>query len=88
MLSFTTPEFLWLSPLALVVAWWWRRRRRPALRFSDVSGFGNHTGRRASFAAWGGPVLRGLACLCLVVACAGPAGRTRARRSRPKGSRS
>ncbi len=37
--SFTNPEFLWLSPLALFVAWWWRRRARPALRFSDVSGF-------------------------------------------------
>ena len=72
MLSFTNPEFLWLTPLALVVAWWWRRRRRPALRFSDVSGFGNRTGRRASVASWGGPVLRGLACVCLVVACAGP----------------
>ena len=72
MLSFTNPEFLWLAPLSLVVAWWRRRRVRPAIRFSDVSGFGTRTGRRASLARWGAPSLRGLACLCLIVACAGP----------------
>lgn len=71
-LSFTNPHFLWLTPLALVVAWWWGRRSRPALRFSDLSRFGAHRGRRASLARWGAPTLRGLACLCLVVACAGP----------------
>lgn len=71
-LSFANPHFLWLSPLALVVAWWWGRRARPALRFSDLSRFGAHRGRRASLARWGAPALRGLACLCLVVACAGP----------------
>ncbi len=72
MLSFTNPEFLLLSPLALVIAWWWRRRSRPALRFSDVSGFGSRTGRRASFAGWLGPAIRGWACFSLIVACAGP----------------
>ncbi len=72
MLSFTNPDFLWLAPLAMVVAWWWRRRSRPALRFSDVNSFGTRTGRKASLAGWAGPALRGLACLCLIVACAGP----------------
>lgn len=71
-LSFTNPHFLWLAPLALFVAWWWGRRSRPALRFSDLSRFGAHRGRRAALARWGAPALRGLACLCLVVACAGP----------------
>lgn len=71
-LSFTNPEFLWLSPLAGVVAWWWLWRSRPAMRFSDASGFARYTGRRAAFAAWGGAILRGLACLALVLACSGP----------------
>ena len=70
--SFANAEFLWLLPLAPVVAWWWRRQRRPALRVSDTGGFGPRVGRRASLARWGGPALRGLACLCLVVASAGP----------------
>ncbi|MDY3561033.1 VWA domain-containing protein [Gemmata sp. JC673] len=71
-LSFENPEFLWLAPLALFVAWWWGRRSRPALRFSDVSRFGPRPGRRATAARRGSPALRGLACLLLVVACAGP----------------
>jgi Ca-activated chloride channel homolog len=71
-LSFTNPEFLWLAPLALVVAWWWLRRSRPAMRFSDVAPFAHHVGGRASVAMWGGATLRGLACLCLILACAGP----------------
>jgi Ca-activated chloride channel family protein len=70
-LSFTNPEFLWLAPLAVVVAWWWHRRARPAMRFSDVTEF-VHTGGRASIAMWGGVSLRGLACLLLLLACAGP----------------
>src|SRR3954471_10784407 len=71
-LSFTNPEFLWLAPLAPVVAWWWLRRSRPAMRFSDVAPFAGHVGGRASVAMWGGATLRGLACLCLILACAGP----------------
>jgi Ca-activated chloride channel family protein len=71
-LSFTNPEFLWLAPLALLVAWWWLWRSRPAMRFSDVTTFAHLNSGRASLATWGGATLRGLACLCLVVACAGP----------------
>lgn len=71
-LSFATPEFLWLVPLAGFVAWWWSRRGRPAMRFSDVSRFSHRRGPRAVVAAWGGAALRSLACLALVVACAGP----------------
>jgi Ca-activated chloride channel family protein len=70
--SFANTEFLWLAPLAVVVAWWWLRRSRPALRFSDVGVFVRTAGRRASVARWGGALLRGLACLALVLACAGP----------------
>lgn len=70
-LSFTNPEFLWLAPLSALVAWWWLWRARPALRFSDVSAFARDGGR-ASIAARGGATLRGLACLLLIVACAGP----------------
>jgi len=71
-LSFKTPEFLWLSPLALLVAWLSSRWRRPAVRFSDVSGFTAATGRRAWLAVWGSAILRGLACFALILACAGP----------------
>lgn len=71
-LSFSTPAVLWLSPLAAVVAWWWLRRPRPALRFSDVSAFGDGSGRRATLAEWLGAALRALACLLLIAACAGP----------------
>ena len=71
-MSFTNAGFLWLSPLAVLVAWWWLRRPRPALRFSDVSAFGRGSGRRATLAEWIGAALRGLACLLLIVACAGP----------------
>jgi Ca-activated chloride channel family protein len=71
-LSFTNPEFLWLAPLALAVAWWWSWRSRSALRFSDVTRFARRRGRRAKLAVRGGAILRGLACLALVLACAGP----------------
>jgi Ca-activated chloride channel family protein len=71
-LTFANPEFLWLLPLAGVVAWWWARRGRPAMRFSDVTRFSHHTGLRAALAVWLGAALRSLACVALVVACAGP----------------
>ncbi|MBA4066962.1 MAG: hypothetical protein C0501_25290 [Isosphaera sp.] len=70
--TFAAPEFLYLLPLALLVAWWWAWRRRPAVRFSDLSLFGGATGGRARRAVWGGAALRGLACAALVLACAGP----------------
>jgi Ca-activated chloride channel family protein len=72
LVSFSNPEFLWLTPLALFVAWWWSRRSRPAVRFSDASLFAGPRGGRAWRAKWGGAALRGLACLALVLACAGP----------------
>ena len=71
-ISFANPGFLWLAPLAAFVAWWWARRGRPAIRFSDVTRFTARTGWRAACARWGGAAIRGLACLALVVACAGP----------------
>jgi Ca-activated chloride channel family protein len=71
-MRFANPEFLLLAPLAVAVAWWWARRPRPALRFSDTSLFAGPRGGRAWRAVWGGTVLRGLACLALVLACAGP----------------
>jgi Ca-activated chloride channel family protein len=58
--------------VALVVAWWWLWRGRPALRYSTLGAFARTTGRRAVVARWGGALLRGSACLLLVVACAGP----------------
>jgi Ca-activated chloride channel family protein len=70
--TFANPEFLWLAPLAALVAWWWGYRRRPAMRFSDATLFSGPRGRRAVLATWGGAALRGLACLALVLACAGP----------------
>ena len=71
-LSFTNPHFLWALPLSALVAWWWLWRSRPAMRFSDVTAFTYHGVGRASVAAWGGAILRGLACLLLILACAGP----------------
>jgi Ca-activated chloride channel family protein len=71
-LSFTNPEFLWLSPLALVIAWWWAVQRRPALRFSDIRRFAARRGLRAAVVVPSGAVLRALACLALILACAGP----------------
>src|SRR5437764_1181699 len=71
-LTFTNPEFLWLSPLAVALAWWWSRRSRAALRFSDVTRFAGRTGGRASIAVRGGAILRGLACFAIILACAGP----------------
>jgi Ca-activated chloride channel family protein len=71
-LSFANPDFLWLTPLALLLAVWWSLRGRSAMRFSDVTRFGGRTGGRAALAVRGGAVLRGLACLALVLACAGP----------------
>ena len=72
MLGFAAPEFLWLAPLALPLAWWWAKRRRPALRYSDLRLVADLPGRRPARARWGGAVLRGLAFAALVVACSGP----------------
>jgi Ca-activated chloride channel homolog len=70
--TFAHPEFLWLTPLAAFVVWWWLRRPQPALRFSDTSLFFGSHGGRAARAVWGSALLRGLTCLALVLACAGP----------------
>jgi len=71
-MRFTNPEFLWLAPVTLVVAWWWARRPRPAIRFSDIGFFDGPRGGRAWRAVWCGAAMRALACLALVLACAGP----------------
>src|ERR1700750_590363 len=71
-LSFTNPGFLWVTPLAAVVVWWWLWRNRPAMGFTEVAWFKGHTGGRALPAMWGGALLRGFACLLLILACAGP----------------
>jgi Ca-activated chloride channel homolog len=71
-MRFTNPEFLWLTPLAIVVVWWWARRPRPALRISDTTLFEGLQGGRAWRARWGGSALRGLGCLALILASAGP----------------
>ena len=70
--SFANPEFLWLAPLAAVLAWWWPRRPRPALRYSDTRLVAGLLTGRARRAEWGGAALRGLALLALVLAAAGP----------------
>jgi Ca-activated chloride channel homolog len=72
MLEFANPGFLWLIPLSVLVSWWWLRRPRPALRYSDARLFAEIRSPRAGRARWGGAALRGLACLALVAACAGP----------------
>ena len=71
-MSFAHPEFLWLTPLAAIVAWWWARRPRAAIRFSDASLFAGIRGGRAWRAVWCGALLRGLACLAIVLGSAGP----------------
>jgi Ca-activated chloride channel family protein len=72
MLRFTNPEFLWLVPLPVVVAWWWAVRRRPALRYADARLFAGLPTGRAWRAKWVGATLRGLAALGLILGCAGP----------------
>jgi Ca-activated chloride channel family protein len=71
-MEFAHPEFLWLTPLAVAVTWWWARRPRAAVRFSDASLFAGARGGRAWRAVWGGAALRGLGCLAIALACAGP----------------
>src|SRR5580700_8798375 len=71
-MEFAHSECLWLTPLAPIVVWWWARRPRSAVRFSDVSLFAGSRGGRARRAVWGGATIRGLACLAIVLAFAGP----------------
>ncbi|MFO0798701.1 MAG: VWA domain-containing protein [Gemmataceae bacterium] len=70
--GFAAPEFLWLAPLAVPLAWWWARRRRTAVRYSDLRLVADLHGSRPARARWGGALLRGLAFASLAVACAGP----------------
>ncbi len=72
MLRFANPEFLWLMPFVGVLGWWQLRRRRPALRFADTRLFDGLTTGRPRRAKWGGAVLRCLAAISLILACAGP----------------
>ena len=70
--EFAHPEFLWLAPLAVLVAWWWARAagRRCGTPTSGCSPGCRPAGRGGRSGA--APLLRGLACLALVFACAGP----------------
>jgi Ca-activated chloride channel family protein len=72
MLRFANPEFLWLTPLALLLGGWWLLRRRPALRYSSFVLFEGLPAGRASRVKWGGAALRVLAMVSLLLACAGP----------------
>jgi len=72
MLSFANPEFLWFSPLAIALAAWWSLRRRPALRYSRFTLFEGLPAGRVRRVRWLGAVLRSLAFLLLLIACAGP----------------
>ena len=72
MIGFATPEWLWLLPLAGVLAWWQLRRRRAALRYPDIGLVAELPRGRAGVARWGGALLRGLAVAALIVAAAGP----------------
>lgn len=72
MLSFANPAFLWLAPLAVLVAAWWPLRRRPGLRYSRFVLLDGLPRGRARWVPWAGAILRGLAGLLLVIACAGP----------------
>lgn len=72
MLHFANPEFLWLTPLALVLGWWWLRRGRPALRYSSLAILDALPTGRSSRARWGGAVMRAIAMILLLIACAGP----------------
>lgn len=71
-LLFANPEFLWLAPLAVALPWWWLRWPRHALRYSDIGLFTGLPSGRGVRAKWGGAILRGLACLAFIIACAGP----------------
>lgn len=68
--GFEHPWVLLLLPAAPLLAWWLVRRRRPALRYSDVSLLASVPSGGAAWARWGGPVLRGLALLLLILAAA------------------
>src|SRR5260221_12616409 len=71
-MQFSQPGFLWLAPLAFLMAWWWQRWPRPALRYSDARLFAGLPSGRAHRAKWGGALLRSVACLALIVAISGP----------------
>ena len=71
-MSFAHPAFLFLLPLAVLVAWRHLRRRRPALRFPDASLFAGLPVGRAARAKWGGAILRGLILAGLILAAANP----------------
>jgi Ca-activated chloride channel family protein len=69
---FANPLFLGIVPLVIALPWWWLRQPRPALRYSDTRLFGGLPSPRATHAKWSGAILRGLAFLMLILACAGP----------------
>jgi Ca-activated chloride channel family protein len=69
-MSFASPWFLALLPVAPLVVWWWLRRRKPALRYAAAVA-GLPTGR-ATAARWLSAGLRGLILFCAIAALAGP----------------
>ncbi len=71
-LSLESPWALVLVPAAPLLVWWLLRRRRPALRYSDITPLLAVSSAGGRLARWGGPLLRGLAVLLLVLAVANP----------------
>jgi Ca-activated chloride channel family protein len=71
------PEFAhpWLLLLLFVLPpllWHWQRRSRGAVRFSSVPIIAGLPGRRAGWRRFGGPALRAMGCVAVVIALAGP----------------
>lgn len=71
-MSFASPQFLLLLPVAPLMAWWWLRRRHAALRYSNLSLLAGLPRGRAAVAQWSSAVLRGLIVFAVVLALAGP----------------
>jgi Ca-activated chloride channel family protein len=72
LLTFANPLFLLLLPLPLGLFFWWLGRRRAALRFSELTFFGDLPRGRAGAARIIGALTRSLAVVCLIIAAAGP----------------
>lgn len=71
-MSFASPQFLLLLPIAPLVTWWWLRRRQSALRYADLSLLAGLARGRAGVAKWLSAGLRGFIALCIILALTGP----------------